>query len=405
MGGIPPLDDESLRETVEAYKAAGGNAAETARRLGKSVSTVKDRLYTAAARGLLGTAPVLPGFRISRISTGPRGETIEQKPEPEGVFTMPEGHALKGVSAYLDGQGNVVGQWVKTKAGEFDPLAHAEAIKEALSEFVLPPLPSIPQPEAPKSDTANVFVIADPHMGQLSWEDETGAGNYDIKIALQTIRENFDRLVSNTPEAEQGVILGLGDNAHVDGYKPLTPQSGHFLDADGRYPRILKATTGYFLHAIAASLLKHTSVLVRVLPGNHDPATSISVAHALSMRFHDEPRVTIDDSPDPYWWWEWGLCLVGAHHGDKGKMKDLPMTMAARNAEAWGRTKFRHIYTGHIHHQTAMELGGVIVESFRAVTAPDAYNAGQGYSNGRSLRSITLHKQDGEIGRQTVNIV
>ena len=141
---IPPLDDESLRETVEVYEASGRNAAEAARRLGKPDTTIKSRLHRAARLGLLGTAPVLPGFRISKVSTkldaegNVEGEFVQQKPDAEGQFTVPEGHAIKGVSAYLDGQGNVVGQWVKTKAGELDPLAVVEALKAAFDGYESP---------------------------------------------------------------------------------------------------------------------------------------------------------------------------------------------------------------------------------------------------------------------------
>jgi hypothetical protein len=241
-------------------------------------------------------------------------------------------------------------------------------------------------------------------MGLLAWSKETKGGDYDIGIASETIRRDFDRLAANSPPASTAVVLGLGDNSHTDGYKNMTPQSGHFLDADGRYPRILKATIDMFMHAVEAVLPTHEQVVVRVLPGNHDPQTALSVTVALSIAYRNHPHVTVDEDPGVFWWWEWGKCLLGASHGDKAKMKDLPMLMAAMNPEAWGRTAFRHIFTGHIHHQTALEIGGVVVESFRAATAPDAYNAAR-FANGRSLRSITLHREHGEIGRQTVNII
>lgn len=408
---LPRLTDEQIEQTASLYNENNGNIAEVARLLGIARSTAHHRCSAAAARGLLGTKPVLPGFRISKTTavTNEHGdvvrEFVQQKPEREGVFFPPEGHRIKGVSALVDSDGNVIQQWFKTKEGELDPLAVVDAIKEALRDFELPPLPPIPPPQAANADLANIFGIPDLHMGQLSWGRETGGSDYDTKIATATIKSTFGRLAANSPEASVGVILGLGDNSHTDGYKNVTPQSGHALDADGRYPVILRATIDTFAHAVATILPRHDQVLVRVLPGNHDPQAAIAVSIALEERYRNEPRVTVDSNPGAYWWWEWGACFIGAHHGDKAKMRDLPMTMAARNPEAWGRTRFRHIYTGHIHHESAIEVGGVVVESFRAVAALDAYNAGAGYTSGRSLKSITLHKEAGEVGRQTVNIV
>ena len=97
--------------------------------------------------------------------------------------------------------------------------------------------------------------------------------------------------------------------------------------------------------------------------------------------------------------------MLGATHGDQAKMAQLPLLMAAKNPEAWGRSKYRHIYTGHIHQQTGIELSGVTVESFRTPAPTDAWATGMGYYPGRSLTAITLHKIDGEISRCRAAII
>ena len=70
-----------------------------------------------------------------------------------------------------------------------------------------------------------------------------------------------------------------------------------------------------------------------------------------------------------------------------------------------GATKFRYAMTGHIHHKSAIETGGVIVESFQSPAARDAWHTAAGFRSGRSMSAITLHKDKGEIARQKVNIV
>jgi len=88
------------------------------------------------------------------------------------------------------------------------------------------------------------------------------------------------------------------------------------------------------------------------------------------------------------------------------KPAELPLIMATSKPEDWGASKHRYLWMGHIHHKSAIkEYGNVIVESFRSPAARDAWHSGSGYTSGRSMTAITIHKQYGEISRQTANIV
>ena len=86
-------------------------------------------------------------------------------------------------------------------------------------------------------------------------------------------------------------------------------------------------------------------------------------------------------------------------------MAQLPLVMAASNPEQWGATKYRYAMTGHVQHNSAIETGGVIVESFQRTAARDAWHQASGFRSGRSMTALTLHKTKGEISRQKVNIV
>ena len=200
------------------------------------------------------------------------------------------------------------------------------------------------------------------------------------------------------------MVLGLGDLLHADNYAGMTAQSKNILDVDGRWPRVLSTATQIVIYTIDLALNKHHSVLVRILPGNHDEQSAIAVTLAVSMYHHNNPRVTVDDDAGPFFFWQWGKVLIGATHGDKAKMKDLPLKMATANPELWGKTRFRHIYTGHIHQQSGLELNGVTVESLQAPCAPDVWHTKMGYGAGRSVQAITYHKDRGTILRNYENI-
>ncbi len=276
-------------------------------------------------------------------------------------------------------------------------------VREALESYV-PPKAFAPGPELVDADLATLYPLPDLHVGLLSWQKETGF-NYDLKIGRKTIETAMTKLAQVTPSSKQAVVLGLGDLLHADNYAGMTAQSKNILDVDGRWPRVLKTAVELILFNIDLALLKHESVLVRILPGNHDEQSAIAVTLAVSMFYRNNPRVTVDEDAGRFWWWSFGKVLIGGTHGDKAKMDKLAGTMAQRVPEAWGKAKFRHIYTGHIHQDSAKEIIGVRVESLQAPCAPDAWHTYMGYGAGRSLQAITFHKDRGQILRHYENIV
>jgi hypothetical protein len=341
----------------------------------------------------------MPSIReLSRITGIPKS-TLHDRMQAAKA----SGFKVKGTSTLYDAEGEVRAEWIKLDEAKPSIEETAAQVRAALDGYAGPEILP-PEPEHVDEDLVTVYIAADWHIGLLSWKKETGH-NYDLKIATATIKQSIGRLVASAPAAKQAVVLGLGDLLHADGYDNQTARSKNALDVDGRYPRVLQTATELIIYTTDLALQRHEQVLVRILPGNHDDESALAVTLALVMFYKNNPRVTVDDDAGRYWWWSWGKVLLGATHGDQAKMKDLPLIMAARNPEAWGKSKFRSIYTGHIHRETAIENGGVTTESFRTPAAPDAWTVGMGYCPSRSMYSITHHKDHGEIMRQKVNIL
>ena len=149
---------------------------------------------------------------------------------------------------------------------------------------------------------------------------------------------------------------------------------------------------------------KHRTVIVRTIPGNHDPHAAFALTVALSAFYENDPRVTVDDTPGEYFFHRFGQTLIGAHHGHRMKPERMAMKLATDCREDWGATRYHWFLFGHIHHETVKEVGDVRCESFQTLASNDAHHHASGYSAGRSLSSVTLHREDGEIGRHRVNI-
>ncbi len=399
--GVGPLSDEQLEIAVATLQEAKGNKAEAARLLGIPVTTFKHHIKVAARRGMMGFSPVPDGFEVSRISSGPKGDFIQMKPERGADFEVPEGHLVKGVSALVDGDGRTVQQWVKTTRGGLADETLVEAVRSAFNDYN-PPIEPFPLRDT-RNDVVNIIPLPDLHVGLLAWEEETG-GNYDMHIARETMRLALTDLVESMPPSQHCLILGLGDLLHFDGYEAKTERSGNVLDTDSRWPKVLREALRLIKFTIDLCLLRHDHVEVKLLSGNHDTRSAIAVSMALVEGYDSDERVTIDNSLSYIWYRRFGKVMIGATHGDKAKPNDMPLLMAVDRPQDWAESTRRRVFTGHIHHERLKEVGGVIVETLRSPVAKDAWHSFEGYRAGRSVYGYTFWLDGSRMAKQEFEI-
>lgn len=324
-------------------------------------------------------------------------------PAHDMVHEVPEGFRVKGVSTLYGPDGSVRGQWVKSTADQ-----------RRLEDLVVA-FRDIDQPWAGKSDAPAaapgplnddllvVYPMGDPHIGMYAWAEETGA-SFDLHIAETNLCAAVDRLVELAPSAAQALIINVGDFFHSDNAQNRTSRSGHALDVDTRWSKVLRVGIRAMRRCIDRALEKHGSVRVVNEIGNHDDQTSIVLSICLAQYYENNPRVEIDTSPASFHYHRFGANLIGVTHGNNTKPAELPGIMACDRAADWGGTRHRFWYTGHIHHETVKEYPGCVVETFRTLAPRDAWHAQQGYRSGRDMRADVLHREHGKVLRHIVGI-
>lgn len=314
---------------------------------------------------------------------------------------IPEGYHIKGVSNMItNSQGKPM--WVKTDQDKVDVEKKMLAGIKALCDEI-PRAVSIPVRDCQFKDLLAVIPLGDPHIGMMAWEPESG-DDWDISIAKEKFTGVFDRLVKTAPSCKEALIVNLGDYFHADNMEGVTSRSGHRLDLDGRFSKMIEAGMFIMRRIIESALEHHLKVNIINSTGNHDDVSSQWLSVALAALYENEQRVNVVVSPAPFQYFEFGNVLIGAHHGHTCKMQNLPGVMAADRPQAWGRTSFRYWLTGHIHHDSMKEFPGVKCESFRTIAAKDAYAAWGGYRSGNDCKCLVMHREHGEIERHTVNI-
>ena len=155
---------------------------------------------------------------------------------------------------------------------------------------------------------------------------------------------------------------------------------------------------------VDAALEHHDLVTLDPQTGNHDGHTALLFALALEAHYRNEPRVSVIVNPAKRHYHEHGEVLICTDHGDTAKPEAVAGVMAAEQAQAWGRTRFRYVLGGHVHHMQRKELPGCVYESFRTLAPRDAHAAASGYYSGRDMHRIVYHAHRGEISREVVNV-
>jgi hypothetical protein len=397
------LSDSEVLRRLEAYKRHGGrygSGRAAAEELGLQDYQVMTAVNIAAKRGLLlDHEPAMPGFHISQVTTNSRGDcTIQQRPEPGEVFEAPDGLKLKGVTALVDAGGRVINKHIMLREDRVrqDVLMHEtlEALKEEI-----PRAEPVSANRIGATDLLNQYTLTDHHFGMMSWGEETGGGDYDLKIAEQLILDWFAMAIKLSPDAHAAILAQLGDLLHFDGTKAITPTSGHILDADSRFAKIVRVVIRTLRRIIRMLLEKHEHLHIVMADANHDPASEIWLREMLAAFYEDEPRVTVDRTPGTYYAYEWGKTSLFYHHGHQRGLKDVDVTWVARFRELFGRTKFSYGHTGHLHSDAVFPGRLVKVERHETLAAASTYDAHKGYHAPRSAKVLTYSKRFGEVGR------
>lgn len=312
---------------------------------------------------------------------------------------VPEGYMVKGTSTMIDAEGNEKIRWVKTSV---DNERLEVLMEQARGAFCS---------ELPKADAVNhsgnevnselmtLYPIFDIHIGMMAHRHESGE-NYDTNTAEKLMGSYFDHAISVSPASEKAVILVGGDFLHSDGLEAVTPASGHCLDQDSRYAKLVYVAIRSIRGAVEKMLKKHKEVEIQIIEGNHDQSGMIWLRAAMAAFYENENRVFVDTSPAIMHKTRFGSTLLGYTHGHTMKKAEGRLAaMATDYRKDFGECEFVYCHSGHFHHATVTECTLGIDEVHPALASKDAYAARGGWRSYRQAAAIVYHKNFGEVGR------
>ena len=361
----PPLSDELAFEAVNLVRELGSQRA-AAEKLGISRATLQHRYNVGIQR--------------------------------TAALGIEEPYLIRGTSTLFDGEGKAKLQWVKTREDDKQRLAMMLKAIEKRCENITPRPPILlTETATPDEELCNLITLTDCHVGALAWDREAGE-DWDLNIAKEQLTRSFVGMIHAMPAAGTCIVNQLGDFLHTDGLTPVTPSHGHVLDADSRFQKMAETAVDILEDVIAAALAKHQKVHVIMAEGNHDESSSVWLRVMFKRLFRHEPRITVEDTPLPYYAYKHGKVMLAFHHGHKLKPAALPQWFAAKYPQMWGETIARFGHSGHQHHLHEKDEMGMRWLQHPTLAASDAYSARGGWLSPREAIGIT-YDLEGEASR------
>lgn len=286
--------------------------------------------------------------------------------------------------------------WLKRKGAEVQSL---ELLLEQIKKAA-PKAAKLRAPRKRKADRILELSIVDVHNGlRCSPPNSDDHWNMEIsrRVLLDTSAGLLDKARAFGPFRQIVVPIGH-DWMHIDNMAGTTTAGTNQPEADQWHDIWLASERLAIEWVLALRLI--APVRVVVVPGNHDYASGFAMGRLLNAYFHNDHRVDVDASPDPFKWIHFGVNLVGMTHKSEAPIR-LAALMASQRPRAWAATTFREWHLGDQHrtgngNPTMMEEQGVSVDFLPSIVPGNEWHKRKCLNNQR--RAGTAHVWDRSEG-------
>ena len=215
--------------------------------------------------------------------------------------------------------------------------------------------------------------FADGHIGNeaLTFEQVTKRMTY----VIEEIKRRTKGLV-----LEKIVLAQMGDIFHMDTYNRTTTSGTQMTY--GMSPNTMFDKGIELMVWMITELSAISKVEVVNLYGNHDKLTSYTLSKVIETYFRNDDNVEIDATQGVIKFRKFGISSVGFVHGDMPK-NNIYDTFQKEGRKLFGETVYSEIHVAHLHHEIALEKGGVITRWVPSITSPDEYHVNNGYTGAK----------------------
>lgn len=251
--------------------------------------------------------------------------------------------------------------------------------------------------DSPQKETVDLEIsISDYHLAKRHVD-----GDNDPKQRVKRYYEIAEKLVkkSHTNYNIDTIVFPISnDFFHTDNYQHSTT-NGTPQETIVDYAEEYEMGFSLLASVIRMFTAFANNVKVVLVQGNHDRTKSYYLAHALSVYFKDEKRISFDREHAVVKGVSLGNTFIGYHHGNC-KIDDLPLLFATHKqySSEFGNCVYREVHTGDKHHYMAKEVKGVRIQQMPSLSGTDRWHLDNNFVHSiRAAIAIAYDKEKGKI--------
>lgn len=269
-----------------------------------------------------------------------------------------DGFIAHNATVQVSSTGQIVQAWIKQKASDFNIEDLVETLRENVEHYEY-----VSQNEKP-ADRMLEIPLFDMHWG-ISFLD-------DYKQVLDDI---LDRIHSRHWDK---IVIPFGqDFFHNDSIVNATTTGGTVIDKVDMV-RAVKEGRQFITAIVDAALENANSVKVLYTPGNHDRSVTWMFMQVLLERYGAD---VVDDTMEYRKVFTYGKNSIMVTHGDskQATAKNLAHIFAVSYPEEFAQASVREVHAGHLHHEKAGDIYGVMIRRLSTGVTVDAWSNRQDF--------------------------
>tara|TARA_Y200000002_G_scaffold229782_1_gene189760 strand:- start:203 stop:1261 length:1059 start_codon:yes stop_codon:yes gene_type:complete len=265
--------------------------------------------------------------------------------------------------------------------------------------------PNFNKIKKPKVHDGHCLLLspADIHIGKLCKSFVSGEEYNKQRAVLRTLEGVQGCLEKSKGFNIDKIILIIGNDAmHIDSASGGKTTSGTPQDVDGLFYEHFHIAKRLYINIIETLLEFYPDIHIVYNSSNHDYLTGFCLADVIATYFRNNKNISFDISLHHRKYFTYYNNLIGSTHGHGAKWDLLPLLMADE-AKEWSNTKYRYMFTHHVHHKVGKDYVGCSLESFRSPSPADTWHSKMGYtsSNNQAIEAFIFSKHDGQVARLT----
>lgn len=298
----------------------------------------------------------------------------------------------------LDPMYAISGTFKRIAVGDVSPEDYAMRFLDMIEGYE--PKQHITLVRQKETSIATEICVFDHHMGQLSWDEETGDTSYDIKIARKMFDQCIDHFILKTADNTEEFILPLGNDFFNSDNPWNTTFAGTPQAEDTRWQKTQIYAEEMLIEQID-KLLQFAPVNIVIVPGNHDKTRIFYVGEFLRAWYRNNEYVDIDNSPRKQKYFVYGQNLIGYTHGES-EGKRMPWLMMQDVPELYAMTDYHEWHLGHWHTRAdkntrlVKETDGIREVIIPSLVSLDDWHAGKGYRHIKQSVAMQWNKSGGK---------